>query len=137
MRRTRQFRFVAALIALLSMLFMQLALASYACPNLQAGQKTEAVAMSPASGAESMPGCTGMGLDTEQPSLCHAHDQVGNQSLDKPNIPQVQPFVAVVLAQALVFVDPTFHPLSIEPRKLLLERVTAPPLAIRNCCFRI
>jgi hypothetical protein len=133
MRRSRQFRFLAALIALFSMLFMQLAVASYACPNLQPGQKPAAVEMP----AESMPGCTGMGVDKEQPSLCHAQDQVGNQSLDKPNVPQVQPFVAVALTQALVFADPTFHTLPIEPRSLVLQRVTDPPLAILNCCFRI
>lgn len=132
MHRSRQLRLVAALIALFSMLFTQLAVASYACPNLQPVR-------SAAAKMESMPGCTGMGMgiDMEQPSLCHAHDQVGNQSLDKPNLPQVQPFVAVGLTQALVFLDPTFHTLPTQPRRLVLKRITAPPLAIRNCCFRI
>jgi hypothetical protein len=122
----RKSRLFAALITLFSLLFMQLAVASYACPNLQPR---------PASAAEPMPGCAGM--DMEQPSLCHAHDQVGNQSLDKPNVPQVQPFVAVGLTQALRFIEPSFHSLPTQPRSLVLKRTTAPPLAIRNCCFRI
>jgi hypothetical protein len=129
MRASRQSRFVAALIVLFSMLFMQLAVASYACPNMRTGPADMA------SAAHAMPGCTGM--DMEQPSLCHAQDQVGNQSLDKPNLPQVQPFVAVGLMQALVSIEAAYRPVPAQPRALVLARATAPPLAIRNCCFRI
>ena len=126
---SRQFRFVAALIALFCMLFMQLAVASYACPNIGMGQDQGPAAMSPASGC--------MGMDMEQPSLCHAHDQTGKQSLDKPDLPQVQPFIAVELMQALIFIDVAYRPLATQPLASLLMRATAPPLAIRNCCFRI
>lgn len=135
MRSSRQFRFVAALIALFSMLFMQLAVASYACPNLRTGQASATVAMPAGSTAETMSGCAD--IDMEQPSLCHAHSQVGNQSLDKPNLPQVQPFVAVGLMQAQVVTDAAYHPLPAQPRPLVLTRITAPSLSIRNCCFRI
>lgn len=103
MNRSRQFRLVAALIALIGMLFMQFAMASYACPGLQTGQGGATVAMSTDSEMQSMSGCTGM--DVEQPSLCHAHDQVGNQSLDKPDLPQVQPFLATGLALPLILID--------------------------------
>lgn len=135
MHLSRQSRFVAALIALFSMLFMQLAVASYACPNVRTAHDTAAVMMSPDSSAQTMPGCVGM--DLEQPSLCHAQDQVGNQSLDKPNFPQVQPFIAIGLTQALVYIDAAYRPLTAQPRPFVLARVTAPPLSIRNCCFRI
>lgn len=134
MNHTRQFRFVAALIALFSMLFMQLAVASYACPNMRTGQQSALTAMS-ADSPEMSSGC--LGTDMEQPSLCHAHDQVGNQSLDKPDLPHVQPFAPVELMQAIVSIDAVYHPLPSQPRALYLTRVTAPPLSIRNCCFRI
>jgi hypothetical protein len=135
MKSSRQFRCVAALIALFSMLFMQLAVASYACPNLRMGQDGGALARSSSSGMQNMAGCTGM--DMQQPSLCHAHSQAGHQSLDKPDLPQVQPFVAVELMQALVFTDTAYRPLSAESPAPLLQRATAPPLSIRHCCFRI
>jgi hypothetical protein len=137
MRRSRQSRFLAALIALFSLLFMQLAVAAYACPKVHPAQETAAAAMAHPADAESMPGCAGMGRDMEQPSLCHAHNQVGNHSLDKPSTPQVQPFAPAILAQVLLFVEPVFHTLPLPPRELVLQRVTDPPLSILNCCFRI
>jgi hypothetical protein len=134
MNRSPKLRVVAALIALFSMLFMQLAVASYACPNLRTGQQNASTAMS-AESPEMASGC--MGMDMEQPSLCHAHDQVGNQSLDKPQLPNVQAFVPVALVQAIFSIDAVYHSLPSQPPPLYLTRVTAPPLAIRNCCFRI
>lgn len=137
MNSFRQSRFVAALIALFSMLFMQLAVASYACPGLKMGQDSKAVAMATDTdtATQNMSGCTGM--DMEQPGLCHAHDHAGNQSLDKPELPQVQPFMAVGLTLTLIPIDVAYRPLATQPQDLLLTRTTAPPLSIRNCCFRI
>jgi hypothetical protein len=135
MRSSRQIRFVAALIALFSMLFMQLAVASYACPGMRTGQGNPASAMSAGSTTQTMSGCAGM--DMEQPGLCHAQDQAGNQSLDKPDLPQVHPFMAAGLMQALIYVDATYRSPPTAPRALVLTRTTAPPLSIRNCCFRI
>jgi hypothetical protein len=137
MRRSRPSRSVAALIALFSLLFMQLAVASYACPGLQPGQGAAPAAMAHPADAGSMPGCTGMPVDIEQPGLCHAQDQAGNQSLDKPGSPQVPPFVGVVLAHAVVVIDPAIHTAPIQPLSSVRERVADPPLAILNCCFRI
>lgn len=135
MTRSRQFRFVAALIALFGMLFMQFAVASYACTGLQMGQGGDAVAMSSDAADQNMAGCQGM--DTAQPSLCHAHDQVGNQSLDKPGTPQVQPFLAIGLGLPLIPIDVVSRPTVTSPETVQLTRATAPPLSIRNCCFRI
>lgn len=134
MNRSPQFRAIAALIALFSMLFMQLAVASYACPNMRAAHPGAAVAMSMSSHGMS-PDCTGM--DMEQPSLCHAHDQVGNQSLDKPQVPLVQPFVPAELVQAVLSFAAAPPPDLSQPRPLYLTRATDPPLSIRHCCFRI
>lgn len=135
MTRSRQFRFVAALIALFGMLFMQIAVASYACPGLQMGQGGEAVAMSSDAADQGMTGCQGM--DKAQPNLCHAHDQVGHQSLDKPELPQVQPFVAVGLAVPIDTIVLAYLPDATPTETARLTHATAPPLSIRNCCFRI
>jgi hypothetical protein len=134
MARSPKIRFVAALIALFSMLFMQLAVASYACPNMRTAQPSAATAISADATAMS-PDC--MGMDMEQPSLCHAQDQVGNQSLDKPQLPDVQSFVPVELVQAIAILDVFYPPRPSYARPLYLTRATAPPLSIRNCCFRI
>ena len=132
MKPSRTTRLVAALIAAISLLFTQLALASYVCPGM-----TMPAAMTTAveDDMQDMSGCTGM--DMQQPALCHAHDHVGQQSLDKPDVPQVAPFAVAgltLLVPPLDTVTPTTAPPS---NATLLTRTTAPPLAIRHCCFRI
>lgn len=135
MNRSRHFRRVAALIALIGMLFMQYAVASYSCPMSQAGQGIAAVAMSIDSADQGMPGC--LGMDGVQPNLCNAYDQGGNQSLDKPDLPQVKPFLTAGLAVSLIPIDDASQSTVLPPAAVLLTRATAPPLSIRNCCFRI
>jgi hypothetical protein len=134
MKLSRPSRFVAALVALFSVLFMQFAVASYACPGLIMGQ-AEPVAMATMAGDQGMEGCVGM--DMEQPSLCHAYGQVGDQSLDKPMSPPVAPFAPVILVLALVTKEVASLSLTEPTAPLLLTRATAPPISIRNCCFRI
>lgn len=123
---------LAAVIALFSILFMQLAVASYACPSLGADQAKQAMA---AAMADEMPGCKDM--DPVQPSLCHAYGQSGDQSLDKPAVPPLQPFLAVGFGLPAT-PTATSHLVSIAlPHSTFLTHATAPPAAIRNCCFRI
>jgi hypothetical protein len=100
-------------------------------------QASEPVAMTAATGSGDigMEGC--MGMDKEQPGLCHAHDQAGNQSLDKPNVPPIQPFMPIALVLTLVTTDVASLPIHEQAEPFLLTRATAPPLSIRNCCFRI
>jgi len=120
---------------LFSLLFMQLAVASYACPGLAIAQ-TESMAEMPSDmGQPSMSGC--IGKDAVQPNLCHAHDQVGKQSLDKPGTLVVQPFVSSSLVITLIALNDLDYPADHHPQSPLLTRSTAPPLSIRNCCFRI
>src|SRR4051794_23372708 len=84
----RSHRVLTALIALVSLLFMQLAVAAYACP-MQAKVKPAAMAMAD---------CHQM--DRMTPSLCQAHAEAGKQSLDKAPTPLVQPFIpAAVLVE--------------------------------------
>lgn len=84
-----------------------------------------------------MPGCAGTEANVEQHSLCHAQAQVGKQSLDKPALPDVQPFIAVALPLAFDASPPAYNLIAALPDPFFLTRITAPPLSIRNCCFRI
>lgn len=135
MKLSRTPRFLAALAALFGMLFMQLAVAAYACPGLATDGKTQAAPASAQMAMQEMTPCADM--DPAQPSLCHAHSQAGDQSLDKPQTPPVQGFVAVGLAASPVLIDVTHPPATASPEVLLLARTTAPPLSIQHCCFRI
>src|SRR4051812_30954052 len=128
MKLSRSSRFVAALVTIVSLLFTQLAVASHACPA--AGT----VPMSASMAHGDMAGCQDMGAD--QPGLCKAHCEAGHQSPDTPAAPVVQPFVAAQLALILPAsaVVPALVPSLDAP---LLAHTTAPPLAIRNCCFRV
>jgi hypothetical protein len=124
-------RICAILLAIFSMLFMQMALASYACPSLPSGAGSALAA------ATAMPGCDSM--DMEQPALCHAHsqDQANKQSLDKPASPQVHAFVASTLVQTVLPLD--FSLLQHQPSvaNALSVSSLAPDIAILHCCFRI
>lgn len=136
MKFFRSSRLITACIVLVSMLFMQLAVAGYACPNLNIGQADESVSMSMSMDDDlAMSGCAG--ADKAQPSLCHANDQAGNQSLDKPPMPHVQPFMAAALTLVFRNIEVVDQSTDTQPNSLLLARTTAPPLSIRNCCFRI
>ncbi|MBT9474890.1 MAG: hypothetical protein IV091_03445 [Polaromonas sp.] len=128
----RRHRFIAMFFALCSFLFMQLAVASYACPG--AASKVAEVAAMVEAGmpcAESM----SSNRDKAQPNLCQAHCQAGHQTADKYELPSLPTAVAIGPmfthdAPALVF-----SWLQLQAPHLM--RRTAPPLAIRNCCFRI
>ncbi|WP_283444063.1 hypothetical protein [Noviherbaspirillum suwonense] len=135
MRFTRPSRVIAAFVALISMLFMQLAVAGYACPTLERGTTHEIREAAMEMASDSLTPCQGM--DQEQPSLCHASEQAGKLSLDKPHSPPAAVFVPTALIA-------TLHPSGLpnlsssqwqEP--FSLARSTAPPLSIQNCCFRI
>lgn len=132
MKISRSSRLVAAIVALFSILFMQLAVASYACPSLDTSHGGQAMSAMP---MEDMAGCHDM--DPDQSSLCHAYGQSGNQSLDKPAVPPLQPFLAVGFGLPATPLDVTHSPALAVPRATFLTHATAPPLAIRNCCFRI
>lgn len=135
MKISRTSRLVAAFLALVSMLFMQLAVASYVCPGRAAGSGM--AGLSRDIGSAAMADCVGM--DKEQPALCHAYaeDSYAKQSLDKPQTPDVQPFVLAGLTQTLQLIDIFSLPQEHHAHSLHLIRSTAPPITIRNCCFRI
>ena len=133
MKLRRKYRILTALIALVGMLFMQLAVASYVCPGGIAGPLIAAdSAQTP---MQSMPDCDGP--DPANPALCQAHCQDAKSSLDKPQTPSVTPaavMVSVILTPLVPLLPATMP--STEP-EWLLQRITAPPMSIRHCCFRI
>ncbi|MFZ6768730.1 hypothetical protein ACO0LM_16865 [Undibacterium sp. Di26W] len=137
MKLSRPSRLAAVFIALFSMLFMQLALASYACPGMTTGGGQDSAQVSLSTDNAPMPGCERM--DKEQPGLCHAHAQNewSKQSLDKPSIPDVQAFTPAGIVLVIRTADFTATVPQTAPASRLLRHQTAPPISIRNCCFRI
>jgi hypothetical protein len=127
----RRCRLINVLFALVSLLFMQMAVAGYACP--MDGQAGEMAAMAEAG----MP-CAGemFPIDAQQPALCHAHCQSAEQAADK--VQAAMPAITVAAGFAYVLepiqVSSPAFPSAQAP---LLLRSTAPPIAVRNCCFRI
>lgn len=131
MRISRHKRFLTALITLFSLLFAQLAVAAYACPQLEPVQPVlVAMADDNMAGPECEP------RDKQSASLCDAHDKTGTQSMDSVGQPPVAPFVPQRLLIALVAVDHSFPPGTAVPTAFLESAGIAPPIAIRHCCFR-
>ena len=129
----RSHRLVAALIALASLLFMQLAVAAYACPMLSLHSRSQA--QTPPPRAVALADCHGM--DTDSPSLCGAQSDAGKQSLDKPATPHVEPFAAAAVLVEVVATE-ALTPTGASVRAWSIPAaLAAPPIAIRHCCWRI
>ena len=134
MKLPRRYRTLTALIALFSMLFMQAAVASYACPGLQNGGTPDSMVTDQTS-APTMTGCDQP--DPASPALCHAHCLDGKSSLDKPEAPSASPAVVLVSTILLPLEPLLASPQPVAEQASFLHRTTAPPIAIRHCCFRI
>jgi hypothetical protein len=128
MKLSRPQRLTTALIMLFSLLFAQLAVAAYACPVDVPSPKAAVISMA------NMPGCTGM--DMVKPALCGAHCDKVHQSADTPSAPIVQAFVPCSLELVLPRMDRSATVPPAATAALPLTRTTAPPMAIRHCCFR-
>lgn len=130
MKLSRTSRAIAAFATLFCLLFSQLAVAAYACPGLAPAQ---AAIM-----AGGMSGCPDMDMkmDKEQPGLCKAHCEAGQQTLDTAGLAQVPPFMPAALSAVLGERIATMPQVAAQDADRL-SRSTAPPLSIRNCCFRI
>lgn len=135
MKTSRFSRFLTAIVAMLSMLYMQFAVASYVCPGMPAGSNGSAASAQAV--MADMPNCQGM--DAARPALCHlyAHGEPSKQSLDKTPTADVPPFVPAALVLDLQFFAAVSIPEAKPYPPVALTRSTAPPVAIRNCCFRI
>ena len=133
MKLRRRYRLMTALIALVGVLFTQMAVASYRCPGPQGADF--ASTMAAPDQMQTMPGC-----DHPDPTalpLCAAHSHDSHSSLDRPNVPAFSP-AAMIVSSILPSLAPPIssNPRDPEPDSLLL-RITSPPISIRHCCFRI
>ena len=118
-------RKLASLLGIVAVVFAQLAVSAYACPMQFIGDDDAVVAFEPRSS----------GRDAESPALCKKHCENGQQIVnDAP-----QPLVAVTFAPALNVTPATNRAVHLSATAVSpsLLRVTAPPLAVRNCCYRI
>ena len=129
----RRHRLVTVFFTLVSLLFMQLAVAGYVCPNHGMNGTAESNTATAHAGmpcAESMVA----GIDTAQPGLCQAHCQSDQQSASTyvlpvlPEVPAMAPDFSKLGTSLVSQGVPLQAP--------LLLRTTAPPLSVRNCCFR-
>ena len=128
----RRHRVFTVLFALCSLLFMQMALAGYACPGFESRvQEISAMAKAGMPCAGSM----AMALDDEQPNLCSAHCQSdANASIDQAlQVPVLAAAGSADVGRSL----PVLLPAGLAPEAPLLARATPPPIAVRNCCFRL
>lgn len=129
----RRTRCMTSLLALFSLLFMQLAVARYVCPGVLAQLTSAAAAQqSGVPCAEPMSSV----VDNNQPNLCKAHCEDSDMSAETVKVPTM---VAPDGLVAFFLADPSQHSLSdgLPLQMPLLQRSTVPPLTIRHCCFRI
>ncbi len=127
-------RFAIVLFALVNLLFMQLAVAGYACPGglfQPGGDQAAAMAQAGMPCAESL----ALTMDEEQPNLCAAHCKAEQQTADKHQVSGLASLAD--LASNFPLPRVTVTSLGVPLQAPLLRRSTAPPLTVRNCCFRI
>lgn len=124
-RRYRHRRWIA-LIALLGLLFQQVATAAYACPNESDGA---AMAVS----AE-MPDCEQAAANDKARCQDHCHPQ--SASADHATQPSVPPALLPVTTwlRAASWQPSAFAP---APVCEITARAAAPPLSIQHCSFQI
>jgi hypothetical protein len=127
----RRYRIVTVLLALVSLLFMQLAIAGYSCEG-RLDEVGKAAAIAPTAQTD-MPCDEAMSDDHS--NLCHAHCKADPQTADKYQLPAVPNLADLASDFPLPIVTPA--PVGALLQAPLLRRTTAPPLAVRHCCFRI
>ncbi len=132
MTRNRRYHLITVLLALFSLLFMQLAVASYACPGAES--KVAAISAMAEAGMPCAQSMT-VNMDEEQPNLCKAHCQAGQQVADKYELPAPVAMTALLPDFLMPVVAPVLQGAPMQAPHLM--RTTAPPVAIRHCCFRL
>lgn len=122
-------RKIISFIAIIALLFTQLAVSAYACPMLNGGVTAQ---MQMADNADTT--CDEM--DMAQPGLCQHHCLDGQQiNNDSPLDPSALAFIPAFVVSLTVSVTTTFETTIVAAPSL--HHATSPPLSIRNCCFRI
>ena len=129
-RNRRRYTAWAMLVALL---WMQLAVAAYACPTM-GGPGEQNLAATPHDcehdGGRALP------ADPEHPNLCLQKSLAGSQHSETPQTAPIAPSFVLIDS-----VDRMDEYVAFAPRLLRLEldrlRSTTPPKSIAHCCFRI
>jgi len=136
MRQSRTHHQLTALAVLLSILFAQIAVATYVCPDFLGKSLSDTMQMTPHEDRmTNSDGC--VEIDKSNPNLCVQYARSGDQSLDRASV--------VLFAPSLVFLYFAFSYIQSVGRLItvryiardLLTREIAPPLAIQHCRFRI
>ncbi len=134
MKVSQTLRRAATLLAITSVLFNQLAIADYACPDFTSSGRPDAVARTAWKTAAKATPCDK--LDPASPNLCLQHWKNDKQSLDHPEVPVVAPILAV--RYFVTRSDPTAPQARAEGVvQDFLAHEIGPPLAVQYCCFRI
>jgi len=120
---------VAALLALVSVLFAQLAISAYACPG--------ADSMTAAAEIQAMPGCDMSPAADEPSALCQAHCLQADQSPTQPLLAVAG--MAMIVESPFAAFAPAARVEAAGARALQpsLARPTEPELALRHCRLRI
>ena len=127
---SRTARKLAAALGVCAMVFAQIAVAAHACAVL--GGESPVSAMAMPMDADDAP-CN---EQDAAPNLCIHHCQAEQTVDHQPPAPAIP--VAIIVGS----LEPSNRlPVSFQSAQsysqALLARVTAPPSAVRNCCFRI
>jgi len=131
----RRKRLAVVLFALLNVLFMQLAMAAYACPgtlgNGGGTGQTTAMAEAGLPCAQAMASAS----DAEQPGLCAAHCKADSQNADKLQLSVLaSPAAGGIDYPLLRVIQASMDP---PPQASLLTRSALRSVAVRHCCFRL
>jgi hypothetical protein len=116
------------------MLFMQMALAGYACPEYKTAQGHDTAAVSQTASDMAMPGCEQ--VDLAQPGLCQATTLIAHQSLDKPQAPHIQAFVPMT-TMLVIDTSALYRPTTATLKAEWLQSPTAPPISALHARLRI
>ena len=108
------------------LLFAQLGVAAYACPQL--------VAADAAAGPQMASGMPCAEMDAQQPNLCLEQAQFGKQSSDRHLPAEVQ--AAVFLYVLALPPAPADSPVGRIYLRSQLAHAGAPPLCVQYCCLR-
>ena len=115
----------------MALLLSNSALAGYACPGAEKAAEVARMVEAGMDCADTM----SHSMDDEHAALCHAHCQSSQKSADNVQPPAL-PAVMLLGSVLEVRVPAESRKTGVFLQPGLLRTSAAPPLAIRNCCFR-
>ena len=131
---TRTLQRLVAKIGIGAVLFTQLAVAAYACPELTALTENTPFAMSNVQPSAKPASCE-IPADQHDPNLCQQHCQIGTQSVTGGGHVSVP--VAVMMPLTVVEPPQPASAVTLATLPVFRERETGPPPLVRFHFFRI